>query len=169
MMEKPGRGASSKVRGGFLALLLVFMGLPLEAQLRPAELRFHVGSATFLESSRRVSAGTSFRYYLGEHGWAFEPEYAFMTEGSHQDNLLVMNVVKDITQPSRRSTLYMIMGGGMNFYRSRGRSEKGLEGLGWGMGLKIRAGDGFFISPQFRLGRGPALRFSFCLGFAPRR
>lgn len=80
-----------------------------------------------------------------------------MTEGSHQDNMLIVNVVKDVIQPSRRSTLYMIRGGEVNFYRStfeRTFCEE-VGGLGWGMGLEIRAGDRFFISPQFRLGRGP--------------
>ena len=165
-----GKGNQSRVaKAAGVFLLLVFVSLPLGAQSRPAELRFHVGRAGFLENSGHVSAGASYRHYFGRRGWALEPEYSFMTEGSHQDNMLIMNVVKDLTKPSRRATLYMIMGGGMNFYRSRMRSGKGLGGLGWGMGLKIRTGDRFFVSPQFRIGREPAFRFSFCLGFTPRR
>ena len=157
----------SKTIGVLLVVFLV--NLPLGAQPRPAELRFHVGRAGFLENPGHVSAGASYRHYFGRHGWALEPEYSFMTEGSHQDNMLIMNVVKDLTKPSRRATLYMIMGGGMSFYRSRMRSAKGLGGLGWGMGLKVWASDRFFISPQFRIGREPTFRFSFYLGFTPRR
>ena len=91
-----------------------------------------------------------------------------MTEGSHQDHMLLMNVVKDLTRPSRKAVLYMIMGGGANFYRSAYRRTVVLGGLGWGMGVKIWANDRFFISPQFRVGHEPNFRLSFCMGFARR-
>ena len=152
------------------ALLLVFTSLSLEAQPRSAETRFHVGTATFFEASQHVSAGASYRYYFGQRGWAVEPEYSFMTQGSHQDHMLLMNVVKDLTRPSRKAVLYMIMGGGFNFYRSaNGQTDVGLGGLGWGMGVKIWANDRFFISPQFRIGQEPNFRLSFYAGFARRR
>lgn len=153
-----------------LALLMVFTSLSLEAQPRSAEPRFHVGTATFFEASQHVSAGASYRYYFGKRGWAVEPEYSFMTEGSHQDHMLLMNVVKDLTRPSRKAVLYMIMGGGFNFFRwTSGQTDVGLGGLGWGMGVKIWANDRFFISPQFRIGREPNIRLSFYMGFARRR
>ena len=76
-----------------LALLLVFTSLSLEAQPRSAETRFHVGTAAFWEGSQHVTAGASYRYYFGKRGWAVEPEYSFMTEGNHQDHMLLMNVV----------------------------------------------------------------------------
>ena len=150
-------------------LLVAFVKIPLAAQSRPAELRFHVGRAAFLEDSGHLSTGASYRHYFGRRGWALEPEYSFMTEGYHRDDMLILNVVKDLTKPTRRWTLSMIMGGGINFYRTKRSSWKGLGGLGWGMGLKVWASDRFFIAPQFRIGREPALRFSLTLGFAPRR
>ena len=76
-----------------LALLMVLMGLRLEAQHRPAELRFHVGPGAFYDASKQLSVGTSYRHYFGKRGWAIEPEYSLMTERGHQDHMLVLNAV----------------------------------------------------------------------------
>ncbi len=92
-----------------------------------------------------------------------------MTEGSHQDNMVVLNVVKDLTKPERRAVLYTIMGGGINFYRSKGRGSEGLGAIGWGMGVKVWTSERFFVSPQFRIGREPEVRYSFYFGFVRRR
>ncbi len=35
-----------------------------------------------------------------------------MTEGGHQDHVMQLNVVKDLTRPNRRGVLYVIAGGG---------------------------------------------------------
>lgn len=167
------RGMHSRLAKAVGVLFLVVLAdLHLEAQSRPAELRFHVGSAVFLEASEHLSVGASYRHYFGKRGWAFEPEYSFMTvmtEGYHRDDMLILNVVKDLTRPSRRWSLYMIMGGGAYFHRTGGRFWKGPGGLGWGMGLKIWGNDRFYVAPQFRIGRQPGFRFSVNLGFAPRR
>ena len=150
-----------------LSLLIVLMGLQLRAQSRSAEPRVHIGSATFWEASQHISAGASYRHYFGNRGWAIEPEYSFMTEGSHQDHMLIMNVVKDLTSPSRKAVLYMIMGGGIAFSNLQEERFRGfLGGLGWGMGVKIWTSDRFFIAPQFRIGREPRFRVSFYAGLA---
>ena len=154
---------------GFAAVLLVLMGAPVAAQPRPAEVRGHVGTATFFESARHVTAGASYRKYFGVRGWAIEPEYSFMTAGSHQDHMLILNVVKDFTSPSRRVVPYMVMGAGINFYRTPWSSRAALGGLGWGIGFKTWTGRRVFIAPEFRIGAEPNLRFSISLGFAPRR
>ena len=155
-----------------LALLMVLMGLHLEAQPRDAELRFHVGTGAFYDSSKQLSAGSSYRHYFGERGWAIEPEYSLMTEKSHQDHMLVLNVVKDLTLPSKKAVLYTIMGAGVYFHRKGTpyaveRSWTAMN-FGWGMGLKVWAGDRFFISPQFRIGE-PFMKLSINFGFARRR
>ena len=72
-----------------LALLMVLIGPRLEAQSRSAELRFHVGTGAFYDSSKQLSAGASYRHYFGQRGWAIEPEYSLMTERGHQDHMLV--------------------------------------------------------------------------------
>ena len=151
-----------------LALLMVLMGLRLEAQPRPAQLRFHVGTGAFYDSSKQLSAGTSYRHYFGERGWAVEPEYSLMTESGHQDHMLVLNVVKDLTRPSRKAVLYTLMGGGIYAHRKDGPypSDMGIN-LGWGMGLKVWARDRFFIAPQFRVGE--PFKFSIHFGLARRR
>ena len=59
------------------------------------------GTATFFDASQHITAGGSYRKYVGERGWGIEPDYAFMTDGSHQDHLLILNVVKDFTSPHR--------------------------------------------------------------------
>ena len=153
-----------------LALLMILMGLRLEAQPRPAELRFHVGTGAFYDSSKQLSVGTSYRHYFGERGWAIEPEYSLMTERGHQDHMLVLNAVKDLTRPSRKAVLYMLMGAGIYFHRKDvpyrlERSGTGIN-LGWGMGLKVWTSDRFFIAPQFRIGE--PFKFSINFGFARR-
>ncbi len=151
------------------AILLAGAAWPLTAQPRSPEIRGHVGSSHFFESAQHVTAGASYRRYFGKRGWALEPEYSFMTEGNHQDNMVVLNVVKDLTKPERRAVLYTIMGGGANFYRSKAGSELGLGAIGWGMGVKVWTSERFFVSPQFRIGREPGVRYSFHCGFARRR
>ena len=149
---------------------MILMGLRLEAQPRPAELHFHVGTGAFYDSSKQLSVGTSYRHYFGERGWAIEPEYSLMTERGHQDHMLVLNAVKDLTRPSRKAVLYMLMGAGIYFHRKDvpyrlERSGTGIN-LGWGMGLKVWASDRFFIAPQFRIGE--PFKFSINFGFARR-
>ena len=155
-----------------IVLLMVLMGLRLEAQSRDAEPRFHVGTGAFYDSSQQLSAGASYRHYFGERGWAVEPEYSLMTERGHQDHILALNAVKDLTLPSRKAVLYTIMGAGVYFHRKDTpyaveRSGTAVN-FGWGMGLKVWAGDRFFISPQFRIGE-PSMKFSINFGFARRR
>ena len=67
----------------------------------------------FYDSSKQLSAGASYRHYFGQRGWAIEPEYSLMTERGHQDHMLVLNAVKDLTLPSRKAVLYMLMGAGV--------------------------------------------------------
>ena len=152
--------------GRIFIVMIVFACPTLEAQPRTPEPHFHFGTASFWEARRHVTTGASFRYYFGKRGWAVEPEYSFMTDGNHQDHMLIMNVVKDLTRPSGKAVLYMILGGGMNWYRA---SRLGRGGLGWGMGVKVWANDRFFIAPQFRIGHEPNLRFSIYVGFGKRQ
>ena len=95
-----------------------------------------------------------------------------MTEGSHQDHMVIMNVVKDLARPSGKAVPYLIFGAGANFYRSRPYLIKssGIAwgGLGGGMGVKVWLHDRFFIGPQFRIGHEPNLRFSIYVGFGKR-
>ena len=154
-----------------LALLMALTGLHLRAQPRNSELRFHVGSGAFNESSQQLAVGSSYRHYFGERGWAIEPEYSLMTEQGHQDHMLVLNAVKDLTLPSRRAVLYTVMGAGVYFHRkdtpyALERSATAMN-FGWGMGLKVWAGDRFFIAPQFRIGE--PMKVSVNFGFARRR
>ena len=138
------------------ALLMVLMGLRLEAQPRSAEFRFHLGTGAFYDSSEQLSAGSSYRHYFGERGWAVEPEYSLMTERGHQDHLLVLNAVKDLTLPSRKAVLYTIMGAGVYFHRKDipyavERSWTAMN-LGWGWGSKCGLGIDFSLLPSSVLG-----------------
>ena len=147
---------------------MVLIGLRLEAQPRSAELRFHVGTGAFYDSSKQLSAGASYRHYFGQRGWAIEPEYSLMTERGHQDHMLVLNAVKDLTLPSRKAVLYMLMGAGVNFHRKDTpyavERSWAVMTFGWGMGLKVRVSDRFFIAPQFRI--GDPMKWSINFGFA---
>ena len=90
-----------------------------------------------------------------------------MTEGSHQDHLFILNVVKDFRPPSRTVVPYMVMGAGINFHRTPRWSGRRLGGLGWGVGLKRRIGRRLFVAPELRIGLEPNVRFSIRLGFVP--
>ena len=145
---------------GIATLLLALSTAPLAAQPRPAEVHARLGTAIFFEADRHVAAGVSYRQHLGANGWALEPEYSFMTEGSHQDH-------KDFRPPSRTVVPYMVMGAGINFHRTPRWSGRGLGGLGWGVGLKRRIGRRLFVAPELRIGLEPNVRFSIRLGFVP--
>ena len=162
------RGAGRPQRiAGLATLLLAFAAAPLGAQPRPIEVHARLGTATFFEAAQHLAAGAAYRQYFGTRGWALEPEYSFMTEGSHQDHMVILNVVKDFRPPSRTVVPYMVMGAGINFHRTLRRSGRSLGGLGWGIGLKRRIGRRLFVAPEFRIGLEPNLRFSIRLGFAP--
>ena len=163
--------AMPRCASGAALLLLALLSVPLGAQPRPAEVRGHVGTATFFESPQHFTAGASYRKYLGIRGWGIEPEYSFMTDGSgsHEDHMLILNVVKDLANPSRRVVPYMVMGAGLNFYRTPRYSSRVLGGPAWGLGFKTWTGDRVFIAPEFRIGLEPNLQFSLSVGFAPRR
>ena len=161
-------GRSRPIAGIATLLLLALSAAPLAAQHRPAEVHARVGTATFFEAARHVAAGASYRHYFGASGWALEPEYSFMTEGSHQDHMVILNVVKDFRPPSQTLVPYMVMGAGLNFHRNLGPCPPSPGGLGWGVGLKRRIGRRLFIAPEFRIGMEPNVRFSIRLGFAPR-
>ena len=151
------------------ALLIGPLVRPIVAQPPAAELRVHVGTAVFFEASQHFTGGSSYRKYFSERGWGIEPEYTFMTDGSHQDHLLILNVVKDFTMPSRTVVPYMVMGAGINFYRGLdGRDGVTFGGLGLGVGFKAWRSDRVFIAPEFRIGAEPNLRFSLSMGFTRR-
>lgn len=154
---------------GIVTLLLALSAAPLGAQPRPAEVHARFGTATFFEAAQHVVAGASYRHYVGASGWALEPEYSFMTEGSHQDHMVIVNVVKDFRPPSQTVVPYMVMGAGLNFHRNLGPCPPSPGGLGWGVGFKRRIGRRLFVAPEFRIGMEPNVRFSVRLGFAPRR
>ena len=152
------------------ALLIGPLMRPVVAQPHADEFRGHVGTATFFDASQHITAGGSYRKHVGERGWGIEPEYAFMTDGSHQDHLLTLNVVKDFTRPAQTVVPYMVMGAGINLYRGfYGGDGVTAGGLGWGVGVKTWVSDRVFIAPEFRIGAEPNLRFSLSLGFARRQ
>ena len=163
-----GMAGRSRPIAGLATLLLALSAALVEAQPRPAEVHARIGTAIFFEAAQHVSAGVSYRHYFGASGWALEPEYSFMTEGSHQDHIVILNVVKDFRPPSQTAVPYMVMGAGLNFHRNLGPCPPSLGGLGWGVGLKRRIGRRLFVAPEFRIGLEPNVRFSIRLGFAPR-
>ena len=105
--SRPRAGAAIPQRYSGVAvaalLLLTLSATPIKAQPRPAAIRAHVGGATFFEAARHFNPGASYRKYFGARGWAIEPEYAFMTEGSHQDHMLILNASPGPTSSSRAS------------------------------------------------------------------
>ena len=171
--SRPRAGAAIPQRYSGVAaaalLLLTLSATPIKAQPRPAAIRAHVGGATFFEAARHFNAGASYRKYFGARSWALEPEYAFMTEGSHQDHMLVLNVVKDLAPLSRAAVPYVVMGAGINLYRGRRHSSVTPGGVAFGLGLMSWIGDHVFVAPELRIGFEPNVRYLVSLGFAPRR
>lgn len=165
----PGGTGRPRAIAGIAALLTALAAAPLGAQTRPAEIHAHFGTATFFEAAQHVTAGAAYRRYFGASGWALEPEYSFMTEGSHQDHMVILNVTRDFRPPSRESVPYMVMGAGINLHCDPRRCRPWVGGLGWGVGLKRRIGRHLFVAPEFRIGAEPNLRLSIRLGFSPFR
>jgi len=94
---------------GLATLLPALSAALVEAQPRPAEVHARVGTAIFFEAAQHVSAGVSYRHYFGASGWALEPEYSFMTEGSHQDHIVILNfLAEDISEASSYPIPYAI-------------------------------------------------------------
>ena len=96
-----------------LALLYASCCGSLKGQTRPSEIRFQGGTATFFEAPQHVTLGGAYRKYFGRTGWGIEPEFSWMTEGKHMDNILAINLVKDFSKPTARRIWYMVMGGGV--------------------------------------------------------
>lgn len=139
----------------------------LRGQPRPSEIRIQAGTATFFESPQHVTFGGAYRKYFGRKGWGIEPEFSWMTEGNHTDNILAINLVKDLSKPTARRIWYMVMGGGIN--KQSTRRDVGLSALAWGVGVKIRTGGRWFVAPQCRIGFEPNIRLSVFFGFESRR
>ena len=147
--------------------LACFVVPSLAAQPRPDEVRFHVGTATFFEARQHVTLGGSYRMYFGKRGWGIEPEYSAMIVPDHTDNMLALSLVKDLSRPASKRVWYMSMGGGLNHQRgSRTSGTHFPAALAWGVGVKIRAGQRWYVAPQARIGFEPNIRFSVFFGRA---
>ena len=150
-------------------VIAAFVAPALPAQSRPDELRFQVGTATFFEARQHVTLGGSYRMYFGKRGWGVEPEYSSMIVPDHIDNMLALSIVKDLSRPASKRVWYMIMGGGFNYQRSSCTSRTYFpSALAWGVGVKIRAGQRWYIAPQTRIGFEPNIRFSEFFGRATK-
>lgn len=112
-----------------------------------------------------MTLGGSYRMYFGKRRWGIEPEYSAMIVSDHTDNMLAASVAKDLSRPSSKRVWYIVMGGGFNHQRrSRTSSTHFPSALSWGVGVKIRAGQRWYIAPQTRIGVEPNIRFSLFFG-----
>ncbi len=149
-------------------MLGVVLAASLQGQPRPDEVRFHVGTATFFEAPQHVTAGGAYRKYIGGRGWAIEPEYSAMFVPAHTDNMLAVNVAKDLSRPTARRVWYTIMGAGINLQTGAGRTKTYWGAVAWGIGAKVQVGERWSVAPQVRIGIEPNLRFSVFIGWKTR-
>lgn len=163
----PGRRVARTCRGPIVTVLAMLAPPAIPCQPRPDELRFTVGTATFIEAEQHATLGGAYRKYLGRRGWAVEPEYSAMIVPDHVDNILTLSLVKDLSRPMAKRVWYMSMGGGINHQvrTASGWTQTAIGGLAWGLGMKGRIGRRWKLAPQVRVGFEPNIRFELCVSW----
>lgn len=138
-----------------------------------------VGGAMFGEENlNHTVVGGAVRIYVTKR-LSLEPEYLYMRRGENdQDHVGQMNVAWDFRDPSKRVIPYVI--GGAGVLRNRGRVfgndfvtrapfVREIAFTTWtanaGGGLKIYLTKRLFVSPEFRIGREPAVRGTINVGY----
>ena len=171
----------SRLAGPALAVLLI-AAAPVAAQVAPAAagparpravVEGAVGWSGFADESvvHHKLVGLAARYYLTRR-ISVGPELQHMVgPGSDRDTLLTGNIVVDLLAPTatrpRRTTPYVIVGGGLFRHTSRfaSRSFTATEGAATlGVGVRGWVSRRVFVGADARLGWEPHLRLAGVVG-----
>ncbi len=156
--------------GGALVALFL-LGTPAMAQDR-IELKAVVGTTGFLDSPTNYHSAVGGAVRLGISGaFSVEPEFLYLRESSrHQDYSFQTAVTWEFLRgPKFRP--YLVAGGGVLHSRFEfpGALEEQFSSNeftgGGGVGVRIRVGDRFWISPEVRVGWEPLIRATVSVGY----
>ena len=161
-----------RVGGPLVALFL--LGTPAMAQDR-IELKGVVGTAGFLDSPTdyRPVVGGAVRIGLSRV-LSVEPEFLYLRESSdHQDYSFQTALTWEfLRRPGLRP--YLVAGAGVLHSRfefpgaQRERFSSNEFTGGGGVGVRIRVGDRFWVSPEVRVGWEPLIRATVSIGYTFR-
>lgn len=162
------------IRVAFFGVLLTSLTVSqTQAQDTPKSLDIQgvVGLVGFLDEATDYSflIGGTVRRYVSPRV-AVEPEFIYFRQtANHEDFLLQANIVRDFAGGDKIQP-YLIGGMGLLHHRSKHpgarrpmSTNNALTG-GGGAGVRIRLGNRFFISPEFRIGTEPLFRASISFG-----
>jgi hypothetical protein len=102
------------------------------------------------------------------------PETQFMAgKGDHSDLMVTGNVTVDLIErrAGHRAIPYLVVGGGLFQTRNTFRGDTFTSSEGGftaGGGVRVFAGDTFYVAPEFRYGWEPHFRLSVSVGYQSR-
>lgn len=102
------------------------------------------------------------------------PEIQFMAgNGAHRDLMVTGNVTVDLLErhAGHRAIPYLVVGGGLFQTRNTFRGDtvtSSAGGFTTGGGVRVFAGDNFYVAPEFRYGWEPHFRLSVSVGYQSR-
>ena len=166
------------------AALVLFCFLPARAQndLTPpkVEVRATFGGAGFGDGASipHVVGGGAVRFYLTRR-LSVEPEFLYMRHSAaDEDFVFTPSVAVDLTDPTKKVVPYLVEGVGSIHHRGRFVGSDFTTGqprvfdtssttwtAGAGGGVKIFLTDRLFVAPEARVGREPAVRGTFSVGY----
>jgi hypothetical protein len=148
-------------------LLLACAALAQAEPPRTVEVKGSAGYAGFEDEDTHAHFGGSVRYYVTPR-FSVEPEFQYLRgTNRHSDLLLVPNFNWDF-RAAGRVIPYLTIGFGWSrssfgqFRPTFINSEGFFQG---GAGVKIRAGERWFIAPEFRLGTELHARVGAAIGY----
>ena len=149
-----------------LAVLLTLAGAGM-AQRGTADLKGSVGYLGFFDDSTDNHGlfGASARFYI-TRGLAIEPEFLYLKGRSgHYDLTITPMVVYEWG----RGRVRPYVTGGVGLLRSNYAGYSGNdEFFTGGLGAKIYVRDRWFVTPDWRFGVSPHMRFSIGVGYTLR-
>ena len=158
-----------RVGGALLAILLV--ATPAIAQDR-IELKAVVGTAGFLDSPTRYRPvlGAAVRVRISSV-LSVEPEFLYMRESSRDEAYLFQTALIREFRGGTDVRPYLVAGAGVlhSHFKFPGALEEEFSSNeftgGGGVGVRIRASDRLWISPEVRVGWEPIIRATVSVGY----
>jgi hypothetical protein len=147
--------------------LLLFLAWPALAETPgTVEVKGSAGYAGFEDEDNHFHLGGAARFYLTRR-FSVEPEVQYLRgTNRHSDILIVPNWNWDF----REGRVVPYVTGGFGWlqssfgqFRPTFRSREGF--LQFGAGVKIRAGERWFVAPEFRLGTELHARVGVAIGY----
>ena len=158
--------------GGSLLGLFLLVTPALAQDADRIELKGVVGTAGFLDSPTNYHSAVGGAVRLRMFGaFSVEPEFLYLRGSAHHEDYVFQTAF--IWEFWRGTSLrpYLVTGAGVVHSRFRfpGAQAERFSSNGFtagvGAGVRIRVGDRFWLSPEFRAGWEPIIRATVSLGY----